>query len=122
VSLLFTLRPSQLPLQGVLREAPRGKEFTFTYVWSYLDGQRVLCRVVSAVDGEGFPLLHITLQGPDAGRAALEVCRRLRRGTPPVYVGHRLLHQGTLLVHPMHLDDRAADTLARRLLEELARE
>ena len=39
-----------------------------------------------------------------------------------IYVGHRLLYQGTLLIHPMHLDDRAADALARRLREELARE
>jgi D-glucosaminate-6-phosphate ammonia-lyase len=87
-----------------------------------LEVPRVTCRVVAAADGEGFPLLHVTMQGADAGPAALEVCRRLRSGTPPVYVGHRLLHQGTLLVHPMHLDDRAAEALVRRLREELTRE
>jgi L-seryl-tRNA(Ser) seleniumtransferase len=87
-----------------------------------LEGLCVTCRIVSAADGEGFPLLHVTLQGADAGRAALEVCRRLRRGAPPVYIGHRLLHQGTLLVHPMHLDVPAVDAMARRLREELARE
>ncbi len=85
-----------------------------------LEGQPVTCRIVSP-GGEGFPLLHVSLHGPNAGRAALELCRRLRHGTPPVYVGHRLLHQGTLLVHPMHLDDCAADTLARRLRDELPR-
>jgi L-seryl-tRNA(Ser) seleniumtransferase len=86
-----------------------------------LAGQRVACRVESAADGEGFPLLHVTVPGADAGRTALDLCRRLRRGTPPVYVGHRLLHQGTLLVHPMHLDDCSAVVLARRLREELTR-
>jgi L-seryl-tRNA(Ser) seleniumtransferase len=86
-----------------------------------LEGARVACRIVAPADSEGFPLLHITLLMPDAGRAALEVCRHLRRGSPPVYVGHGLLNQGTLLVHPMHLDDRAAEALARRLREELAR-
>jgi L-seryl-tRNA(Ser) seleniumtransferase len=87
-----------------------------------LEGAPVSCRVVSPADSEGFPLLQIAVQLPDAGEIALEVCRRLRRGTPPIYLGHRLLHQGSLLVHPMHLDDEAADTLARRLREELARE
>ena len=83
-----------------------------------LEGLRVTCRITSP-DGEGFPLLHITLHGPNAGQAAVEMCRRLRRGTPPIYVGHRLLHEGTLLIHPMHLDDRAAETLTQRFREEL---
>jgi L-seryl-tRNA(Ser) seleniumtransferase len=119
VALLTALR---LFAAGAYEEVVAAYRPRLERIAAALEGQRVACRVVPAADGEGFPLLHVTLQGPDAGRAALEVCRRLRRGTPPVYIGHRLLHQGTLLVHPMHLDDRAVDVLVRRLREELARE
>jgi L-seryl-tRNA(Ser) seleniumtransferase len=84
-----------------------------------LEGASVTCRVVRPRDEEGFPVLHVILREQPPARTALEVCRRLRQGTPPIYVGHRLLHEGTLIVHPMHLDERAADTLAGRLREEL---
>jgi L-seryl-tRNA(Ser) seleniumtransferase len=87
-----------------------------------LEGAPAVCRVVAPEDAEGFPVLHVTVRAREAGRAALEICRRLRRGRPPVYVGHRLLHQGTLIVHPMQVDDGAEETLAQRLREELAHE
>jgi L-seryl-tRNA(Ser) seleniumtransferase len=50
---------------------------------------------------------------------AVEVCRSLRKGTPPVYVSHGKLSQGILVVHPLCMTDAGADSLADRLLEEL---
>src|SRR5207237_686613 len=40
-------------------------------------------------DGDDvFPLLEITVDAQRLGRNAFEVCRRLRQGDPPIYVGH----------------------------------
>jgi L-seryl-tRNA(Ser) seleniumtransferase len=76
--------------------------------------------IIDKNDGESFPLLEIALDETALGRSAFEVCRRLRRGTPPIYVGHGRLGQGKLLIHPMHLNDAATAILARRLREELS--
>ncbi|HYT88234.1 MAG TPA: aminotransferase class V-fold PLP-dependent enzyme [Gemmataceae bacterium] len=83
-----------------------------------LDGLPVQCVVRVPSDGESIPLLEIALG--DA-TAALEVCRRLRCGKPPVHVGHGLLHEGKLTVNPLHLTDERTAVLARRLREELDR-
>jgi L-seryl-tRNA(Ser) seleniumtransferase len=84
-----------------------------------LAGLPVRCRLSDPGDGESPPVLHVTLE-PARGPAALDACRRLRRGRPPVQVGHGLLHEGTLVVHPLHLDEEKCATLARRLREELS--
>jgi L-seryl-tRNA(Ser) seleniumtransferase len=68
-------------------------------------------------DGESFPVLVIAVDA--AGRSATEVCRRLRAGNPPIYVGHGRLAEGKLVIHPLHLDDAKVDVLGRRLREEL---
>jgi L-seryl-tRNA(Ser) seleniumtransferase len=78
-----------------------------------LAGLPVRCRIIAA-DGESAPLLHV-----ETGADAFDVCRRLRRGRPPVQVGHGLLHEGALVIHPLHLDDAGTAVLARRLREEL---
>lgn len=79
-----------------------------------LEGLPVICSVQVAADGETVPLLEIKV-----GEGALEVCRHLRQGQPPVFVGHGLLHEGKLVVNPLHLDDAQAQVLARRLREEM---
>jgi L-seryl-tRNA(Ser) seleniumtransferase len=79
----------------------------------------VRCRLVVPADGQGLPLLEIALDEAAVGRPALEVCRSLRRGKPPVQVGHRLLDEGKLLINPQHLNDERTAVLARRLREEL---
>jgi L-seryl-tRNA(Ser) seleniumtransferase len=66
-------------------------------------------------DGESVPTLEVQVEG----RPAMDVCRALRRGAPPVYVGHGLLDRGKLVIHPLHLDDADLGPLARRLREEL---
>ena len=80
----------------------------------------VRCRVIVPDDGQSVPLLEITLEEAALGRSALEVCRRLRRGRPAVQVGHGLLHEGKLIINPMHLDEERTALLIRRLVEELA--
>jgi len=79
----------------------------------------VRTRLVVPADGQSAPLLEISLNEVGAVRSALEVCRRLRNGAPPTYVGHGLLDQGILVIHPLHLDDSRTDLLIRRLQEEL---
>jgi L-seryl-tRNA(Ser) seleniumtransferase len=84
-----------------------------------LGGLPVQCTVSNPGDGEGFPVLTIALEEAALGRSATDVCRRLRAGDPPIYVGHGRLAEGRLVVHPLHLDDAKAEALARRLREEL---
>lgn len=78
------------------------------------------CRIVEFADGQRCPLLELTVDQQRLGRSALEVCRRLRAGTPPVYVGHGQLHHGQLVINPLCLDADSVTSLARRLTEELA--
>jgi L-seryl-tRNA(Ser) seleniumtransferase len=84
-----------------------------------LEGLPARCRILTPADGESSPDLEIAVDEAALGRPALEVCRRLRRGRPPVQVGHGLLHEGKLVVHPLHLNDERTAVLARRLREEL---
>jgi L-seryl-tRNA(Ser) seleniumtransferase len=81
---------------------------------------RVVCRFLDPPEGERFPLLEIDVDEQALGRRAMDVCRRLRHGKPPIYVGHGRLHQGKLIVHPIALNDETAAVLAQRLREELA--
>jgi L-seryl-tRNA(Ser) seleniumtransferase len=84
-----------------------------------LEGCPVCCRLIDPPDGEGLPLLEVGLDEGALGRSALAVCRALRRGRPPVHVGHGLLDQGKLLINPLHLNDQRTAVLTRRLREEL---
>lgn len=84
-----------------------------------LEGLPIRCRVLDPADGESPPLLEIAVDEKAVGRTAMEICRRLRAGLPPVYVGHAALAQGKLLVHPLHLDVDQARLLARRVAEEI---
>ncbi len=86
-----------------------------------LEGLPVQCRVWAPADGESLPLLEIALDEAALATTALNVCRRLRQGQPPVYVGHGLLDQGKLTVNPLHLNAERTTVLARRLREELSR-
>lgn len=78
-----------------------------------LEGVRHELRVPNG--DESLPTLEIRVDG----RGAMEVCRALRRGSPPVYVGHGLLGQGTLVINPLHLDNVSIQPLADRLRQEL---
>ncbi|SIO41564.1 L-seryl-tRNA(Ser) seleniumtransferase [Singulisphaera sp. GP187] len=76
-------------------------------------------RLVVPADGESLPVLEIGLDEAGLGRSALDVCRRLRHGSPPVYVGHGRLDEGKLVINPLHLNEARTTVLIRRLVEEL---
>ena len=84
-----------------------------------LEGLAVHCRLTDKEDGESLPLLEIALDETKIGCSALDVCRRLRNGTPPIYVGHGRLSEGILVINPLCLNGERAQALARRLREEL---
>jgi L-seryl-tRNA(Ser) seleniumtransferase len=84
-----------------------------------LSQSRCTTRIIDQDDGESYPWLEIRVDEKSLGRSAVEVCRRLRRGQPPIYVGHGRLHEGCLMINPLHLDDAAAQALATRVREEL---
>jgi len=80
----------------------------------------VRCDLIVPADDQSLPLLEIAIDEARLGRSAMEVCRRLRRGKPPVQVGHGQLAQGKLVINPMHLNEERSQVLVRRLKEELA--
>ncbi len=86
-----------------------------------LEGCPVRCRLIDPSDGESLPLLEIAIDEAALGRSALEVCRRLRNGRPPVYPGHGLLPEGKLLIHPLHLNGERTRALVARLRDELSK-
>jgi D-glucosaminate-6-phosphate ammonia-lyase len=84
-----------------------------------LDGKGAVCRLIDAQDGESAPVLEISVDERRLGRTAFEVCRRLRGGRPPVYVGHGKLAEGVLVIRPTCLRADQIDALVSRLREEV---
>ncbi|MCP4169922.1 MAG: aminotransferase class V-fold PLP-dependent enzyme [Fuerstiella sp.] len=78
------------------------------------------CRMLEPLTQDRWPLLEITVDSAALGRSAMEVCRALRGGSPPVYVGHAGLHEGRLQINPVCLTAAVETELTRRLLEELS--
>jgi D-glucosaminate-6-phosphate ammonia-lyase len=70
-----------------------------------------------ASDGQSYPILEIA---PAGKKSAFEICKALRRGSPPVQVGHLKLAQGTLIIHPLHLNAERTAALILRLQHELS--
>ncbi len=77
------------------------------------------CAIRETRGGAGAPLLEIALDEKSLGRTAFEVCRRLRAGTPAVYVGHGRLPEGILIINPTCVREEQVEGLCRRLNEEL---
>jgi L-seryl-tRNA(Ser) seleniumtransferase len=117
LALLTALR---LFVSGAYEEELGRKRELLERIARGLAGLPVTCRLEDAGDGEGMPVLEVALDEGRLGRSAMEVCRLLRRGRPPVQVGHGRLAEGRLVVHPLHLDDPATEELTQRLREELA--
>jgi L-seryl-tRNA(Ser) seleniumtransferase len=117
VAVLTALR---LFTEGAYDRELAGMRAGLERVAAALDSLPARCRLIVPEDREGLPLLEIALDEPALGRSALEVCRRLRQGSPPVYVGHGLLDQGKLVINPLHLNESRTTILVRRLAEELA--
>ena len=77
------------------------------------------CRILTPAHKEMWPLLEIRPDCSALGRSALEICRSLRTGSPPVYVGHGRLHAGALIINPTCIHDESISRLAERLKAEL---
>jgi D-glucosaminate-6-phosphate ammonia-lyase len=84
-----------------------------------LKGTAADCRLQVPADGQSLPTLELVVDERRLGRSALEVCRRLRQGQPPIQVGHGGLFEGKVVVNPMHLNQERIVALLRRLHEEL---
>jgi L-seryl-tRNA(Ser) seleniumtransferase len=84
-----------------------------------IEGLPVACAIHKPTDGQSVPILEITLASSNRAALALDLCRRLRKGHPPVYVGHLRLHEGKLMINPLHLNEERTGQLVRRLREEL---
>ena len=78
------------------------------------------CRLVSPREEGLWPVLEITIADVHPGAAAVHICRRLRQGSPPIYVGHGRLREGILVITPTSLTDGSVSVLADRLRQELA--
>lgn len=115
VALLVALR---MFARGDYEREQAGHRQRLSAIAGELTGCAARCQVHDE-GGECLPLLEIAVDEPRLGRTALEVCRRLRAGSPPCYVGHAALREGKLIVNPLHLDDQNSGELARRLREEL---
>jgi D-glucosaminate-6-phosphate ammonia-lyase len=85
-----------------------------------LRGTHSECRMVVPPHEESWPTLEVAIDESALGRSAFEVCRRMRNGSPPVYVSHGRLSDGCLVINPHCLTDETAAKLAQRLREELS--
>jgi D-glucosaminate-6-phosphate ammonia-lyase len=84
-----------------------------------LHGLPVESRLLVAEDGQSLPILELTVNASRLGRSALEVCRGLRQGQPPIQMGHGALSEGKLMVNPLHLNPERTALLLGRLRQEL---
>lgn len=84
-----------------------------------LKGAKCACRIVPAASTDHWPVLEIAVNERALGANAFEVCRRLRDGSPPVYVSHGKLTEGVLVVNPMCVASEQCEELLRRLREAL---
>ncbi|MCA9114397.1 MAG: aminotransferase class V-fold PLP-dependent enzyme [Planctomycetaceae bacterium] len=92
-----------------------------TAIADRLEGTCATCRIDLPDNGQTPPTLTIHLAGAACPReAAWEVCRQLRKASPPVYVSHGRLDQGELVVYPLCLTEAAVPVLADRLHEKIS--
>jgi len=72
-------------------------------------------KLIGAPDEDRFPRLEVRLDETRLALTAFEVNRRLKTGSPAVYVNEGGLHQGVLVLHAVGLDDRSVSPLVARL-------
>ena len=85
-----------------------------------LSDAKASCRMIEPLTADRWPVLEITVDSSALSRCAMDVCRALRTGTPPVYVGHAGLREGRLQINPVCLNDAAIQPLIKRLHDELS--
>jgi hypothetical protein len=77
------------------------------------DLQHVDAAIVCGIEDDRFPLLDLAVDR--TGIDAFEIVRRLKSGSPPVYVNEARLHQGVLVLNPLALEDCQIEPLIQRL-------
>ncbi len=116
IALLVALR---LFTSGAYDEEARKARGRLERIVEKLNGCPIQCRVLDKGDGESLPLLEIAINETTVSRTAMEICRNLRHGDPPIYVSHGALREDKLRVNPLHLDDSSTEILAERIRQEL---
>lgn len=100
-------------------DLPRLRSYVETIVEALQDA-RCECTIQEPASPDRWAMLEIRVDEAGLGRDAFEVCRRLRAGSPPIYVGHGKLTEGVLVVNPLCLGDDSVKQLGSRLHTELA--
>ena len=78
---------------------------------------QVQCDFILDADGQRPPLMWLELD--PAIHSAFDVCRQLRTGLPPIYVGHSKLAEQKLVINPLCLSDDQATLVGQRLCQLL---
>jgi L-seryl-tRNA(Ser) seleniumtransferase len=93
----------------------------YGYLRSVADGlvavRGVKTHPIGTIDEDRFPLLELALDEAALGVSAFEISRRLRAGTPAVYVNENRLQEGVLVLHALGLEERLIEPLTQRLRE-----
>jgi len=103
---------------GYAAEMTRCRECLESIVGKLHD-TRSACQIINPPHDDSWPQLEIVVDEAALGKTAVEICRNLRHGSPPVYVGHGRLSEGCLIINPVCLDERTSQALAGRLIDEL---
>jgi L-seryl-tRNA(Ser) seleniumtransferase len=75
----------------------------------------VRATIVGGADEDRFPVLEVALDEHSLGSTAFEITRRLKSGTPSVYVNEGRLHEGVLVLSAIGLEERLIEPLTERL-------
>ena len=110
-------------LQEFVSEAPSSKNVLF-YQWleqiqDSLSDVHVKSEIVQSTVPEVPPRLELTLKS-QGSQDAFRICQQLRLGTPPVYVGHNKLEEGTLVINPTVLNEDQIAPLTDALIKVLS--
>jgi D-glucosaminate-6-phosphate ammonia-lyase len=84
-----------------------------------LEPEGIRCRLLGPAEENSLPILEIEVDSSRLGRTAIDVCRQLRRGSPPIYMGHGRLESGVMVVNPLHLTAPRTQLLIERLRKVL---
>lgn len=112
--ILALLAALDLFASGVYEEELPAQHARLELITDILSDSPLECRVIASHDEERWPVLEIVVPQSDRN-VAFDLCRRLRNGSPPIYLGHGKLEQGILVVNPLCLNDDDAREIGNRL-------
>lgn len=116
VGLLTALR---LFSQGAYAHEAEKQRGFLEYIADGLSGLAVEPQIMLP-EGEGYPLLHIVVDASNLGKNGFEVSGLLKNGDPGVFVNEALIHNDTLVIHPINLDQMKTEILVRQLRNVLS--